>query len=596
MLKKTLSVLCFLMAAVVLLTSTMNAQLRATGTISGYVTDDRKDPLPGVTVTATSPTMPGLRQVVSDANGYYKFQALQPGKFKIVVELNQFNKQTYENLELNVGASLRLDVMLTPKTLTEKEIVVTAPAPLVETEKTTIDTVIDSKILNSLPILGRDFMSSIKILPGVVDTVYGVSIAGGRDTDKNYNIDGADNVDTVQGQAMERGGYAIVSNRSFISFDQEAIQELSVALGGYSADVGFGSAGLINVVTKSGSNQVHGSLYLQARSNRWDFDVPTPYENYYFGGSFSGPIIKDKLLFFLSISPSVSRNGYDTRSYLYADVPESLRDKSTGISNFLKLTYLLNRNNTLNVTANVPLENYKYYVTLYHIGTDFPWMKEKSTGFSLAATETAMLSADKVLESVLSYGKTNNKTVNQPGVHQGLVFYDDGLYASGTYGSDADFERTKINWSERFTAFVDNWHGKHTIKAGVELRHNSSYDQRGYVEDVYYYPSDYPDFYPAVNVSFTDAYALKLSQTYIAGYVTDTWSPFKKLTVNLGVRASRNSYLPRIARRTSPRIRFRSRRKWQDDHPGKFQPLLRTDELLRSAACKSSLDGWLRDL
>ena len=115
-----------LIAALAFLPSVMTAQVNAKGSIAGYVTDDGKEPLPGATVTVTSPTMLGVRQVMADPTGYYKVPALPPGKFKVVVELDQFNKSVRDRIELNVGAMMRLDFALNPKTVTEEEIVVTA--------------------------------------------------------------------------------------------------------------------------------------------------------------------------------------------------------------------------------------------------------------------------------------------------------------------------------------------------------------------------------------------------------------------------------------------------------------------------------------
>ena len=288
-----------------------------------------------------------------DASGYYRLPALPPGIFKITVTLDQFNTQVRQSVEVNVGAMLRVDFALAPKTM-EEEVVVSAPAPLVETEKTTMDTVVDTSILSAMPILGRDFMSSIKILPGVSETMYGIAISGGRDESKNFNIDGADNVDLLD-VTVYGGGTQSWGGMPFMDFDQEAIQELSVARGAYSADIGFGSGGVVNVVTKSGSNAIHGSLYFQHRNSHLDTDAAYPFQIYYFGGSLGGPIVKDKLLLFTSLSPSYNRQGFDTRSLYDAHVPKDLMTWNKGVSIFAKLTWLLNKSNTVNISANVPL-------------------------------------------------------------------------------------------------------------------------------------------------------------------------------------------------------------------------------------------------
>ena len=381
-----------LIAALAFLPSVMTAQVNAKGSIAGYVTDDGKEPLPGATVTVTSPTMLGVRQVMADPTGYYKVPALPPGKFKVVVELDQFNKSVRDRIELNVGAMMRLDFALNPKTVTEEEIVVTADAPVIEPEKTTISTVITHDILDSLPILGRDFMSSLRILPGVVQAGDFLSISGGRDTEKNYNIDGMDNVDVAQGKALAGGGYSLRTDKSLMNFDQEAIQELSVGTGGYGAETGWGSAGVINVVTKSGSNSHHASLYLDFRNNKLDFDNPTSYQSYHFGGSFSGPLIKDKLLFFLSVTPRYQKDSYDRRSWWMKDVPDNLRSHTGNIGAFLKLTWLLNEKHTLNISANPYALNSMRHLTLYRFPGDYPEENNYYDNYSVNAGLTSVFS------------------------------------------------------------------------------------------------------------------------------------------------------------------------------------------------------------
>ena len=558
MFKKTLNVLCLLLAALVVFSPTMNAQISSTGNIAGYVTDNDKGPLPGATVTVTSPTMVGTRQAVSDMNGYYRLAALPPGKFKILVALDQFNTQTRQDVELNVGALLRIDFTMTPKTM-EKELVVTATAPLVETEKTSMDTVVDTSILNSMPILGRDFMSSIKILPGVSETMYGTSISGGRDESKNYNIDGSDNVDILD-VSVSGGGTTSLGGSPFMSFDQEAVQELSVGRGGFSADVGFGSGGVVNVITKSGSNNMHGSLYFTMRDSKLDTDATYPFHTYYFGGSLGGPIIKDKLLFFLSLSPTYNRTGFDTRDYYNAHVPADLMTTSKGLSSFLKLSWLLNKSNTLNISANVPWNKSNSYCTLWHTAPNFPEGDFKNTGFMLNASETAILNSNLILESTLSGGQNIDKTINMsPEENPGLIL-DFGLYpevgcATGTYFINEKLSRKKFNWSEKLSWFVEDWGGRHAISVGFEVRSNKTGQWKDYENSITLFPWFYQLMgLPAREESITNPYNLEFSQTYVGGYVSDAWTPIKRLTLRPGVRISRNSYMPKTL--VEPRFDF----------------------------------------
>ena len=540
-----------LLAVVFLAAPCLRAQVTTSGSISGYILDDTKEPLPGATLTATSPTSLGTHQTVSDVKGHFKLSALPAGKYKIVVELSQFKTVTRLNVEVNVGAMLNMDFVMAPKTVTESEVIVTAPAPLVETEKTTMDTVITNQILNSLPILGRDFMQSIKILPGVTNSDYGVSISGGRDTDKNYNIDGTDNIDIIQGQIFGGASYQMNLNKSFMTFDQEAIQELSVGTGAYSADVGFGSGGLINVVTKSGSNNFHGSLYLYARSDSWDKDVRYPYKDYNFGGSLGGPIVKDKLLFFMSINPTYNKTGYDPLEVYNQGIPSDLQDSSKGVSSFAKFSYLLNNKHNLTLSMNVPYSSANSYVTLWHVTPDFPWMKNKSKGYSLTLNETANLSSSLIIESILAGGQTRDEQTSDPTAHQGFIYIygtDGSLTAAGTYGANNKFTRNKLNWSEKLTYFIDDWAGRHSLGAGFEVRYNKSSQWQAVDEVITRFVGEVDE--KEITPEFTQA----LHQTYVAGYIADSWTPFKRLTLKPGIRISRNSYRPKTL--IEPRFDF----------------------------------------
>ncbi len=534
--KKLKNTIIGFIAALIILPSVMIAQVNATGSIAGYVTDDGKEPLPGATVTVTSPTMLGVRQVMADPTGYYKIPALPPGKFKVVVELDQFNKTTRDRVELNVGAMMRLDFALNPKTVTEEEIVVTADAPVIEPEKTTISTVITHDILDSLPILGRDFMSSLRILPGVIQAGDFMSISGGRDTEKNYNIDGMDNVDVAQGKALAGGGYSLKTDKSLMNFDQEAIQELSVATGGYGADTGWGSAGVINVVTKSGSNAYRGSLYLDFRNNKLDVDNPVAYQSYYFGGSLSGPIVKDKLLFFLSVTPRYNKDAYDRRSWWMKDVPETYRMKGSNLGAFLKLTWLLSEKHTLTLSTN-PYHNYSMrHLTLFRYPGDYPEENNYYDNMSVNANLTSIFSKKFLLESKGLFVFNDNRRRNPPGTHAGTVYdYTAGLHFSGTYG-DHDWTKVKANWTETANIFIDDWMGRHTITVGAEVRYNKQADQRVAQESITLSPTyTIRDVQPAVKWS--------TSQTYYAAYLSDKWSPVKNLVLQPGVRVSNNSFM-----------------------------------------------------
>ena len=274
------------------------AQSQATtAEINGRVTDAQGGVLPGATVTVTSSDTGYTRSVVTNAEGLYAIPLLPPGNYDLVSELTGF-APTRRSLVLNVGATQTINTQLQVGGVQET-VTVAAGSPLVETSATVRTTTVDLEAIANLPINGRRFQDFISATPTVqVDPSRGqLSFAGQRGINSNISVDGADFNQPFFGGI--RGGER--SNNAF-TVPQESIQEFQVVAAGYSAEFGRSTGGLVNAITKSGSNRLKGSAFYVNRNRDWAEDnafgqsaAPTQQQ---FGGSIGGPITKDKLFFF----------------------------------------------------------------------------------------------------------------------------------------------------------------------------------------------------------------------------------------------------------------------------------------------------------
>jgi outer membrane receptor protein involved in Fe transport len=275
------------------------------GSISGNVTDDTGGALPGVTITATNVATGANRTVVTNNAGHYEIALLPPGTYHVSGELSGFQAVKFDRVVVNVGSDAKADMKL--KTGIAETVTVTAAAPLVETTKSEVSSVVGEKAIANLPANGRNFIDFVLTTPGVVRDPRGgdISFAGQRGTLNSVVVDGADNNNTFFGQSLGRTG----SGRAPYQFSQDAVKEFQVNANAYSAEFGRAGGAVINVITKSGTNDFQGTLFdfyrdRQYRSQdylnqlRQDVTgvrvVKPPYHFNQYGFSLGGPIVRDK--------------------------------------------------------------------------------------------------------------------------------------------------------------------------------------------------------------------------------------------------------------------------------------------------------------
>ena len=286
------------------------AQSRLTAAdITGIVQDQTGAVLPGVTVTATNSATNQSRTSVTDKDGRYYIGALPPGVYTISAELSGFAPQRRKDLRLQLGQLAELQFNLRPGAA--EAITVSATAPVVDTTQTSVSTVVGQEQIDSLPTNGRNFLSFSVITPGVTtdrtpqqgaSATSGLSFGGQRARSNNIMVDGVDNNDPIVGAVRA-------------TFSQEAIQEFQVLTNSYSAEFGKASGGVVNIITRSGTNESMGNAFeffrdksLNAKSHDEKFDPAgnainqdkAPFRQSQYGATLGGPVRRDQTFYFVS--------------------------------------------------------------------------------------------------------------------------------------------------------------------------------------------------------------------------------------------------------------------------------------------------------
>jgi Carboxypeptidase regulatory-like domain/TonB dependent receptor-like, beta-barrel len=298
------------------------AAQQTTGNIQGRILDAQKAAVPGVTVTAKSKATGFTRSEVSDSEGLYRLNGLPVGTYDLRAELSGFAPFERKDVIVNIGETLDVNVDMKVAGVAES-VNVTAESPIVNTNASSVGGVVDTTKIESLPLNGRQFANLAMTIPGVglgfhsdptKSTQYSPQIAGGNGRNLNYQIDGGDNNDDTVGGLLQL-------------FPLEAIQEFNLVTQRYKAEYGRSNGGVMNIITKSGTNNWQGSFFELFRDTKMNAETKTEsladaaalaagqpepgkqkYRRNQFGGSFGGKIIQDKAHFF----GAIERTNQDT--------------------------------------------------------------------------------------------------------------------------------------------------------------------------------------------------------------------------------------------------------------------------------------------
>jgi hypothetical protein len=457
-----------------------------TGQITGRAVDSQGGALPGVTVAATNPATGFSRSVSTNAEGLYTLALLPPGTYEIAADLAGFQTVRRTQVPVTVGSNVNVDIRMGVAGVAEA-VTVEGSGAFVETGTVNRTATLNSTAIENLPINGRRFQDFVTLTPTAqVDTSRGqISLAGQRGINTNISVDGADYNQPFFGGI--RGGER--SNFAF-TIPQESIQEFQVVASGYSAEFGRSSGGIVNAITKSGTNQFKGSAFFVDRdkglASKNVFNQNAAPTQKQFGGSFGGPLQKDRVFFFAAYE---QQKVTDPRSVLFdtlvgfnptADQREAFDyyksletpfDATNDARAFLgRLDFQLNTANRLSIRYSHSSNEAQNATS---VGNSlFPTLTtalsnngtEKDSTNTVVGQYTSVLTPKLLLEVRGQYSKETRPriaNVEAPNVTTNV----------GRFGTVNFLSTTQYDWRGQGAANLTWISGNHTAKFGAEYNH-----------------------------------------------------------------------------------------------------------------------------
>ena len=523
------------------LAATPAAAQQTTGSISGRIVDDQGAAVPGATVTGKNAATGFSRTDVSDGEGIFRLNALPVGTYDITTELQGFSKVENKGIVVNVGQTLDLNFTLKLATVQET-ITVNADTPLIQTSSSSVGGVVDVNRIENLPLNGRQFANAAITIPGVglgfhsdptKSTQYSPQIGGGNGRNVNYQIDGGDNNDDTVGGLLQL-------------FPLEAIQEFNFVTQRYKAEYGRSNGGVMNIVTKSGTNDFHGSWFTNLRNqdlNAKTFteklnNVPKgEYTRYQYGGSFGGPIVQNKAHFFAAYertqqdtTQSVNTLGLfpDQDGVFVTPMRENLFT-AKGSANLTPSQYLSVRYGR-NTNSQV------YGATTRRVSDS--WGDSTNTFNSINLNHNWALGGSRLNEFVFQYADFGNNVAARTTAAQQT--FPNGVIIGYNSNTPQTTEQKKWQFRDDFSWHKTGWGGLgHDFKAGVNFI-NEPHLFVTFSSGSSDYAYTHLDLNTAGPVSLVtrnkEGASANLPMKQFAMYIQDDWRVTDRLTVNAGLR------------------------------------------------------------
>ena len=556
------------MTRLLLLSFVILIQQAANATLTGTVTDQAGAVIDGAKITATHKATGVKRETVSNDEGFYVLSNMTPGDYEVLVEAKGFAAKATKSVTLKVGQTATLNPQLEIATYGAVVDDITYEQPLVDNSDSVIDGVIVSREVESLPLNGRNFLELALLVPGnspapnfdptKTNTVV-ISSAGQLGRGGNVTIDGADTNDDVVGGPIQ-------------NISQEAIQEFQIATNRFSAQLGRSGSSVINVITRSGTNDLHGSgsIYfrdssLQGLPATFDrsLDQSPPFDRQQYAFAIGGPIKKNHAWFFGSFEDRnqdgvvlVGTRDLATRSIRRGFADSPLDDFMT--TN--RIDWRPNDVDSFNFRYSFEREEGTTASTLVRsIGSASQRQSSKNKSNTFLANYSRLFSAKDVNSFNFSFSTFRNDTLPvAPGPQLTFPSIQDGA----SFRVPQQTKQRRFQFGDTFAMF----RGNHALNFGGEVqRVESDLDlkvfQQGRIELI----EDFPDFDRNGDGRVDDndlLFAVTLrsgvpdrslvlpdtDNTYFAAFFQDDWRISRQLTLNLGVRYELDTDVKNVSR------------------------------------------------
>jgi hypothetical protein len=549
----------FALALVALLPAARASAQSNTGAIRGYVRGSDGQPIPDATITAVDSTTNITRNTLSNAEGIYSLNGLQPARYTVSARRIGFNPVSL-SIQVQVGQTLTHDFSLTAGAQQLAVVTVTGANP-VDTRSTEASTNVTQAQISQLPTSSRNILDLAELAPGVHVTPDRID---GTDKEFSAGAQPAEAVNLiVDGQSYKNdiitGGIAGQDASRGNPFPRNAVQEFRVITNNYKAEYQKASSAIIAAVTKSGGNSWEGSTFLDyqnkslvsldtfaAHQHAVDPNFVKPdYSRYLFGASAGGPIIKDKLFFFGTYEGNFQNREGTVTLGTPAFIPPAIAgfDISSHQSpfrenlGFAKLTYNMSDKQLLELTGNLRKESDTRDFGGFAGGspTTFSAADDQISNVYSAALKHTYYGSKWTNEAMVSYQdylwNTNPLNFDEPG----LQYNNIGRFGGASTYQNLTQKRLSLRNDFTYTGF--NWKGAHVLKFGV----NDDVDKYDFNKQL----NSNPVYtFDAVN-SFQDPIQAQLgigngvlnqNNNQFGVYAQDDWSPTSRLTFNVGVR------------------------------------------------------------
>ena len=535
-----------------------------TATVIGTVADTLGGVVPGVSITATNVETGFTLASISDAEGRYRIAAIPPGQYEFRAELQGFADAVRRGVTLTLGSESVINLDLAPADVAE-EVTVTADSPVVQTTTSTLQATMNREQIDLLPLIGRNVESLLRLTPAYQNN-NGTAFAGGRGRSNQWLIDGTDNS-------------ADITGNSRLSPTVDSIREFQVLVNNFRAEFGRATGGIVNVITRSGTNDLSGTAFFLFRDERFMSRSPyaerfeptgeprpkDPFQRLHYGGTAGGPLVRDRLHFFAAYDredrdtftsstvtlPSASAGfASATREYLSSLGVDTARFGPGGRRRLVRPEFVNVHKATVRVDNQLTRDQFLMIRhILYHSRTP-SGQAVRPTVFDYAGNTE--LDRDNYL-TVNHKWVASSTTLNELFFQTGQTRFDSRAYLAMpritvtdnfSIGPDPDENQARTDYvfqvTDHFTWTRSGGRfGDHVFKAGADIK---IFRSDGYFDSNFLGTLTFPslqrflDGRPSVFTQRRGDSRLRRPNEIYGFYIQDDWRPKPGLTLNLGLR------------------------------------------------------------